>query len=305
MKASVFTVFTGLVSFLVTPAFSCGKYPKETSGPAVEVRVPVDWSLSGEVPQGMTVLIYSSEGSLKASRVTADVSGAAFRLGAGTYRAGVISYSEEEWKSLSLRGLSDRHSASAFPTDAEPGPFACSCGAAFVIREGDLLTGGPITIPPLRPMELTSRLLVRIRADGIRHLRSVSGTLFSPCRVRLFEPACARDTEHNVRLPEEIWAADSLVSCTRRLLGPPDSLLDLRLRMEGKDGTVIDTLIPVRDRITSCADGTACLTLGAREGERFRFRGSSGGFDAEIGGWTPGEDTEIILHSFTHKNIQQ
>ena len=305
MKASVFTILSGLVSLLVTPAFSCGKQLREIPGPGVEVRIPVDWSLAEEVPQGMTVMIYSCEGPLVASRVTADVSGATFRLGAGTYRAAVFSYSAGEWKSLSLRGLSDWRSASVSPTDAEPGAFASAGGVSFVIREGDLLSGERISLPTLFPEEKTRSLRGRIRVRGIQYLKSVSGSLSSPCRLRLFTPGMEREQDRNVRLPEEIWIKDSLVTCTRRLLGPPDSLCTLRLRMKGKDGTAVDTLISVKDRILSAREGMSCLTLGERDGETFAFKGGSGGFDAEIGGWTPGEETEIILHSFTHKNIKQ
>lgn len=286
MKASLASLLAILITPLVVPAFSCEKRPGMSS--MTEVTVPVDWSRCREVPRGMTVLIYAETGVLMQERVTPDVKEAAFRLPPGVYRAAVFPYSREEWSSLSVTGLSDLHTARVSPTDAEPPSFASACGQPFTVPAG----AERLQTAPLIPEDKVRPLLIRVAVDGLPRLGHLSGRL---------SPACILDPFGNeysfsdgIPLPDDGWERDSVALCRRSWLGPPDSLRAIHLLMARRDGSVaVDTVIDIRGRISP--DGV--LTLGDREGERFRIRGGGGGFEADIEDWTPGEETEIILHS--------
>ena len=299
MKTTLISAFTSLVTFLVIPAYSCEKKPCVST--QAEVTVPVDWSHCREKPGGMTVLIYSDAGVLVQDRVTPDVSQATFRLQPGTYRAAVFPYSREEWRSLTVSGLQDLDAVTVSPTAAEPSPFAAASGAPFTVPAG----AERMRIPPLVPEDKVQLLLIRVVVDGLPMLGRMSGGL-SPARpIHPFgERFPLTEQEATVPLPDGAWGRDSIAFCRRGWLGPPDSLRIIRLRMARKDGSVaVDTAIDIRGRISP----EGVLTLGDRDGERFRIRGGSGGFEADIEGWAPGEQTEITLHTATqayHNLIQ-
>lgn len=292
MKTSLTSALTTLVTLLVIPAFSCEKEPGIPS--QAEVTVPVDWSRCREKPDGMTVLIYSDAGILVKDAVTPDVTQATFRLLPGTYRAAVFPYSREEWSSLTISGLSKLESATVSPTASDPAPFASASGRPFTVQAGTQR----MKIPPLVPEDKVHPILIRVIVDGLRMLGRISGQLSPACVIHPFGPGCI--PEEGIPLPDEIWGRDSIAFCRRGWLGPADSLQTLRIRMSRKDGSeAVDTVIDIRGRISP----EGILTLGDRDGERFRIRGGGGGggFEADIIDWTPGEDTEITLHQIHKK----
>lgn len=294
MKTTLISALTTLVTFLVIPAYSCEKKPGLSS--QTEVTVPVDWSRCRETPLGMTVLIYTDAGVRVQELVTSDVSKATFRLPPGTYRAAVFPYSREEWHSLTVSGLSGLETARVSPTAAAPPPFACASGAPFTVQAG--MTH--MLAPQLIPEDKVHLLSIQVVVDGFHLLGGISGSLSPACSMPLFTRGCFLD-QSPIRLPDGEWGRDSVAFCRRGWLGPPDSLRTIRLKLSRKDGSVaIDTAIDIRGRISP----EGMLTLGNREGERLRIRGGNGGgFEADIEGWTPGEETEIILRAHTHQDI--
>lgn len=287
-----------LIVFLtgVLTAFSCEKNVAGAArGTLADVEVRVDWSLCRETPDAMTVLIYAEDGRLLKSKTTPETDGVHFRLPPGTYRSGVFSYSISQWKSLSLQGLERLETARAVPSEREPSILACAGGVTFTITESDIFNGHPVIPPVLYPAPRVHSLHIRVVIDGIRHLGGISGSLSPPYVSYLFNQTSQR-TEGLLPLPGSDWATGKEAAVlTRNIPGLPEGLETLHLKLVRQDGiTAADTTLDIRGRVTAAEDGF-CLTVGDRPGETFRLRSPGGGFEAEIGDWIPGDETEIIL----------
>ena len=280
----------------ILTAFSCEKNVAGAArGTLSDVEIRVDWSLCREVPEAMTVLIYTEDGRLLQSKTTPETSCVHFQLPVGTYRSGVFSYSVSEWKSLSLEGLERWETARAVPSGGRPSILACTGGSVFSVTESDIWSGKAIPPPILYPADIVHPLHIRILIGGIKHLGSIGGSLSPAYSSYLFNQT-SHPREGVLPLPDAEWTTDiETASTLRNMLGPPDSLETLHLRLTLRDGSIAtDTTLDIRGRVTAGEDGFR-LSIGDRPGETFLLHSPGGGFEADISDWTPGEETEIIL----------
>ena len=298
MKLSILSVLLSGVLLLVLPAVSCGKRLPEDPGARATVHARIDWSACSETPEGMTVLIYGAAGRMAARKKTVSCDAVSFRLTDGTYRAAVFSYGEDEWQSLQIRGLDNRDTARAEETGKDPSMLSCGIGEPFCISSADLLSERDILLPPLQPHDIVYRLRIIIHIDGIRALAGIrTEAAPSVLSAPLFSPL-AEESDIPLGIPC-VRLTDSTAILERGILSPPGILRTLHLSLAQRDGTSADTVYTLAGRVSAGADGIFRAELGKRPEERMRLQsadGGSGGFEAAIGGWTEGEETEIILN---------
>ena len=281
----------------VLPAASCGKRLPEDPAARASVYARIDWSGCSEMPDGMTVLIYSKDGQRVAWKKISTHDAASFRLAEGHYRAAVFSYGEDEWQSLRIRGLDNCGNARAEETGADPSTLSCGVGEPFRISSNDVFSEQSILLPPLHPQDIVYRLRLVIHNDGIRTLAGIRGeTSPSVLSAPLFS-AEMQESDMPLQIPCT-RLTDSTAILERSLLMPPGRLRRVHFALELRDGTVADTAYALDGRISRMQDGVFVAELGQRSEERLHLPGAGGGggFEASIGGWTEGEETEIILN---------
>ena len=298
MRLSLLSALLSGVFLPVLPAVSCGKRLTEEQGARACVHARIDWSGCSETPDGMTVLIYGEDGRRTAWKKVPACDAASFRLTEGTYRAAVFSYGEDEWQSLRIRDLDRRGTARAEDTGADPSALASGIGEPFRISGEDVLSGRNILLPPLHPQDVVYRLQIILHIDGIRSLAGFRGeTSPSVLSAPLFSEEL-QETDTPLRIPCT-HLTDSTAILERNILSPPGRLRMLHLALSLRNGTAADTTYALAGRVSAGADGIYRAELGKQPEERLRLpaiNGGGGGFEASIGGWTEGEETEIILN---------
>jgi len=301
---------------------------------SARVTVRVDWSACMQEPSGMTVVLYDAEGLEVDRSVSRTGEPVCFDLLPGTYTALVFSYSESEWKSLTLNDISDFSTASACLTALNPSVLSSGALAeGFTVTDGMVdawQSEGSGTEVTLRPEDRVLRLEARIHFTGVHNLRSLRLDVSGMARsVRLSDGMTGPDRV--TRTLSDNWSlktdpSDATVGTVRgavRTLGLPDgehdpvilptrpperneALLTLLLR-DGK--TLLDTTFRVGNRFrlertpdrldfrkTEC---TLVLELGADTPiplpEVKPEGGSGSGFNATVVDWDRSDPVEIDI----------